>query len=166
MRPGPGLAVDRQQDVAQIVGLFLPTTTAVDTRAVASAGVRGRAAGEGTHRGQPLPVGCVDSVDRARYVWCGQYDDAGALVRNRLAFALAARLGCVEVTDRIGLFGDLLLAGVTDAGVLTDVPRAVVRAATNVGLLTPITFRGSVEPGVLRRVLAGLGAEAKADGLG
>jgi hypothetical protein len=75
----------------------------------------------------------IDTFDGHRYAWCTSGNPAAPY--NARAFAIAARLGCVELADRIGLRGDVLLVGVDVAGQQTDLPAPVVFAAAR--LLTP-----------------------------
>lgn len=55
---------------------------------------------------------------------------------NAAAWALTARLGCPDLAERIGLHGDLLLAGVTTDAWPSDVPLPVIEAARRAGLFT------------------------------
>lgn len=92
--------------------------------------------GPGPRLGWPLPVKWADTFDRQRYAWCGERRGLAALPANPAAHLLAARLGCADLTDRLGLRGDLLLAGVACDGAPCDIPRPVVAAAIAAGLLT------------------------------
>jgi hypothetical protein len=78
---------------------------------------------------------------------------------NPGALLLAARLGCVDLADRIGLRGDLLLAGIGPDGSPADVPAPVLDAAIRGGLLhdeTPnVAGRGTDGTSPVRRVQAG-----------
>jgi hypothetical protein len=60
---------------------------------------------------------------------------AKRLPDNPRAVLLAARLGWIQLADRIHLHGDLLLTGTDPAGNDTDIPYAVIEAAHRTGLL-------------------------------
>jgi hypothetical protein len=90
-------------------------------------------AGDG--RGWPLPVKWTDAIDGQRFAWCGERRCLADLPENLNAFAVAARLGQADLADRIGLRGDLLLAGVDAGGAPVDVPAVVVRCAVRAGVL-------------------------------
>jgi hypothetical protein len=81
------------------------------------------------------PVRWMDTVDGYRVVWCGERRHVRDLPANTFAWVLAARLGCPDLADRIGLSGDLLVAGVNLTGRAADVPDVVVQAAYRAGLL-------------------------------
>jgi hypothetical protein len=83
----------------------------------------------------PQQVKWVDTIGACRYVWCGERRRVDDLPANPAAFALAARLGCEDLADRIGLRGDLILAGVDAHTGASDVPAPVVGAAARAGLL-------------------------------
>jgi hypothetical protein len=81
------------------------------------------------------PVRWVDAVAGKPVAWCGERRRVHEFPANAAAWALAARLGCPDLAERIGLSGDLLVAGLTPGGDLTDVPTSVVDAAERAGLL-------------------------------
>lgn len=93
-------------------------------------------AGTGDPRGWPRPVKWVDTINGAGLAWCGERRNLPDLPDNPAALTIAARLGCADLADRIGLRGDLLLAGIDSAGGPADVPAAVLLAAVRAGLLT------------------------------
>jgi hypothetical protein len=100
------------------------------------------------------PVRWVDTVDGDPVVWCGERRNVGDLPTNASAWVLAARLGCPDLADRIGLNGELLVAGVDLRGRAADVPEVVVRAAYRAGLLdrsmdSPLQSRRGVWAGVV-----------------
>jgi hypothetical protein len=70
---------------------------------------------------------------------------------------LAARLGCPDLADQIGLNGDLLIAGIDPDERVGDVPDAVVRAAWRAGLLDQSApdFPHSGDPARVSSVWAG-----------
>jgi hypothetical protein len=72
------------------------------------------------------------------------------MIDNRHAFTLAARIGCAELADRIGLYGDLFLIGVGPHGTAEDVPPSVVGAAERSGLLRAPDL-GTTQGGVASR---------------
>jgi hypothetical protein len=92
------------------------------------------------------PVRWIDTVDGYRVVWCGERRHVRDLPANTPAWALAARLGSPDLADRIGLNGDLLVAGVDLLGQAGDVPEVVLRAAYRAGLLDRAVAR-PVQPG-------------------
>jgi len=57
------------------------------------------------------------------------------LVENQRGVVLAARLGVIDLVDRMGLRGNLFLTGPATDGHLTEVPEAVLEAAHRAGLL-------------------------------
>jgi hypothetical protein len=81
------------------------------------------------------PVRWIDTVDGHPVVWCGERRHVRDLPANTPAWVLAARLGSPDLADRIGLNGDLLVAGVDLRGRAGDVPEVVLRAAYRAGLL-------------------------------
>jgi hypothetical protein len=81
------------------------------------------------------PVRWIDTAAGQPVVWCGEHRRVQDLPANGPAWALAARLGCPDLADRIGLDGDLLIAGVGADGRPVDVPAPVVDAARRAGLL-------------------------------
>jgi hypothetical protein len=84
------------------------------------------------------PVRWVDAFCGEGLVWCGERRRVRELPVNGAAWVLAARLGCPDLAERIGLNGDLLLAGLTADGRPRDVPDLVVDAARRAGLLAPL----------------------------
>jgi hypothetical protein len=101
--------------------------------------------GDGPRLGWPQPIKWVETIDGHRVVWCGERRCVPDLPQNLAAFTVAARLGCADLADRIGLRGDLLLAGIDASGGPADVPETVILAAVGAGLLTETD--GSVAPG-------------------
>jgi hypothetical protein len=81
------------------------------------------------------PPRWVDTIDGLPVLWCGERRNITDLPPNHTAWALAARLGCADLADRIGLHGDLLIAGIGPDGRAGDVPEVVVQAAHRAGLL-------------------------------
>jgi hypothetical protein len=81
------------------------------------------------------PVRWTDTVDGHWMVWCGERRNVRDLPANTTAWMLAARLGCPDLADRIGLNGDLLIAGIDPDERVGDVPDVVVRAARRAGVL-------------------------------
>jgi hypothetical protein len=77
----------------------------------------------------------VQTIDGHHIVWCGERRRLADLPANPAALTVAARLGCADLADRIGLRGDLLLAGIDAAGGPADVPATVLQAAISSGLL-------------------------------
>jgi hypothetical protein len=89
---------------------------------------------------------------------------------NPRAFALAARLGCPDLADRLGLHGDVLVTGLTPDNLPADLPAPVVAAAGRTWPLPALCQRirrrdvrvsahqvGDLQdPDLLRRVVAGL----------
>jgi hypothetical protein len=80
------------------------------------------------------PARWIDTVDGCRLVWCGERRNVAGLPVNKSAWALAARLGCPDLADRIGLNGDLLVAGIDGDGRAGHVSDMVVRTAQRSGL--------------------------------
>lgn len=119
------------------VGLLMPVEGAPGISWVTSSGdYRARFEGrQGALSGWPLPIKWVDAVGGHGLAWCGERRRRVDLPQNRAAFLVAARLGCPDLADRIGLHGDLLLAGIDSCGGLADVPPVVVSAAAQAGLL-------------------------------
>jgi hypothetical protein len=78
---------------------------------------------------------------------------------NERAVLLAARLGWAHLVDRAGLFGDVLLVGLTERGDDTDLPESILDVARRLGLipswsqvggawmLTVVGGRSGVRPG-------------------
>ena len=95
--------------------------------------------GRGPRLGWPLPVKWTDTCSEHRYAWCGERRNLASLPNSPAAYLLAARLGYADLAERLGLRGDLLLAGMTADGAPCDIPHAVVHAATAAGLLPPGT---------------------------
>lgn len=123
--PGPGF-----------VGLAIPARGRLSLRHVTLApGYADFTPGDGPRRGWPKPVKWVETIDGQTVVWCGERRGVAGLPANLAAFTVAARLGCADLADRIGLRGDLLLAGIDASGGPADVPAAVVQAAIGSGLL-------------------------------
>lgn len=109
-----------------VTGLLLPVDGRARVIEVAAEAAPGR---------WRWPARCIDTVDACRLVWCGERRNVAGLPANMSAWALAARLGCPDLADRIGLTGDLLVAGIDGDGRAADVPDVVVRAAQRSGLL-------------------------------
>lgn len=84
--------------------------------------------------GPRWPVRWVDTIDGDQVVWCNERRNVAALPANTSAWMLAARLGCADLADRIGLNDDLLLVGIDRDGRATHVPDVVVQAAHQAGL--------------------------------
>ena len=99
--------------------------------------------GDGPRRGWPKPVKWVETIDGQTVVWCGERRGVADLPANLAALTVAARLGCADLADRIGLRGDLLLAGIDASGGPADVPETVLQAAIGSGLLRA-TDRGQL----------------------
>lgn len=93
--------------------------------------------GRGPRLGWPLPVKWTDTCGGHGYAWCGERRSLATLPDNPAAYLLAARLGYADLAERLGLRGDLLLAGVTADGAPCDIPHAVVHAAVAAGVLPP-----------------------------
>lgn len=91
--------------------------------------------GKGARLGWPRPTKWVDTVAGQSLAWCGERRLVWELPDNPAALVLATQLGAAGLAERIGLRGDLLLAGVDAAGAPADVPDAVVHAAALAGLL-------------------------------
>jgi hypothetical protein len=81
------------------------------------------------------PPRWVDTVEGHPVVWCGERRNVADLPANTAAWVLTARLGCADLAERIGLNGDLLLAGIGRDGRACQVPDVVVEAARRAGLL-------------------------------
>jgi hypothetical protein len=108
-----------------VAGLLLPVTGPARVIRVGAQAAPG---------GSCWPVRWVDTIDGHQVVWCGERRNLAALPANASAWMLAARLGCADLADRIGLNGDLLLAGIDRDGRAADVPDAIVQAAHRAGL--------------------------------
>jgi hypothetical protein len=108
-----------------VVGLLVPVNGPAELTSIPA----GSAAG-----GWRWPVRWVDAVCGQQVVWCGERRRVQELPANGSAFALAARLGCPDLADRIRLNGDLLVTGLGSDGRLADVPDPVVSAAERAGL--------------------------------
>jgi hypothetical protein len=67
--------------------------------------------------------------DSTFQVYADRHRKAKKLPDNQRAILLSARLGCIQLVDRIRLRGDILLTGVDDSGNDLDVPYAVFEAA-------------------------------------
>lgn len=93
--------------------------------------------GRGPRLGWPLPVKWTDTCGEHGYAWCGERRSLATLPDNPAAYLLAARLGYADLAERLGLRGDLLLAGMTADGAPCDIPHAVVHAAVAAGMLSP-----------------------------
>jgi hypothetical protein len=132
------------------VGLAVPATGRLSLRRVTLApGYADFTSGDGPRRGWPQPIKWVETIGEHGIAWCGERRGVAGLPENLAAFTVTARLGCADLADRIGLRGDLLLAGIDAAGGPADVPEAVVHAAVGSGLLAEAD-RGVV-PGDVRR---------------
>jgi hypothetical protein len=137
------------------VGLVVPVQGPVRVRRFAfTRECLGYAPGPGDGRGWPWPVKWTDAIDGQRFAWCGERRCLADLPENPAAFAVAARLGQADLADRIGLRGNLLLAGIDADGAPVDVPAVVVRCAVRAGLLADDDGRSAVV-GLSSRVLAG-----------
>ena len=108
-----------------VVGLLVPVYGPAELTSIPA----GSAAGDWR-----WPVRWVDAVGGQQMVWCGERCRTQELPANGSAFALAARLGCPDLADRIRLNGDLLIAGLGSDGRLADAPDPVVSAAERAGL--------------------------------
>jgi hypothetical protein len=108
-----------------VIGLLVPVNGPAELTPIPAGPVAG---------GWRWPVRWVDAVAGQQVVWCAERRRHQELAANGSAFALAARLGCPDLADRIGLNGDLLVAGIGSDGRLTDVPDPVVNAAARAGL--------------------------------
>lgn len=125
----------RDGPVPGFVGLVVPVRGPVRVRRMQLVRERpGYGSGRGGGRGWPLPVKWTDVIEGERFVWCGERRHLADLAENPAAVAVAARLGQAALADRIGLRGDLLLAGVDPDGAPADVPAGVVRRALRAGL--------------------------------
>jgi hypothetical protein len=113
--------------VAPVAALLVPVAGPVTVRVVAAECAPGTCW---------WPVRWVDDFCGEGLVWCGERRRVRELPVNRSAWRLASRLGCPDLVERIGLNGDLLLAGLTADGQPRDVPDLVVDAARRAGLLT------------------------------
>lgn len=67
--------------------------------------------------------------DSAYHVYADRHREAKQLPDNQRAVLLSARLGCIQLVDRIRLRGDVLITGADLAGNDLDVPYAVFEAA-------------------------------------
>jgi hypothetical protein len=129
-----------------VAGLLLPVDGPAQVTVIAAE------AAPGSWRWHPL---WGDTVDGGHpVVWCGERRNVVDLPANGAAWVLAARLGCPELADRIGLNGDLLLAGIGPDRQMCDVPIRVVHAAQRAGLLdpsvhVPLDTDGGAEVGVV-----------------
>lgn len=81
------------------------------------------------------PPRWVDTVGGHPVVWCRERRNVADLPANTAAWVLAARLGCADLAERIGLNGDLLLARIGPDGRACEVPDVVVDAARRAGIL-------------------------------
>jgi hypothetical protein len=81
------------------------------------------------------PERWVDNFAGQGVMWCGERRRIWELPANGSAWMLAARLGSPDLAERIGLNGDLLVAGLTPDGLPCDVPDLVLDAARRAGLL-------------------------------
>jgi hypothetical protein len=108
-----------------VAGLLLPVAGPARVIQVGAKAVPG---------GSCWPVRWVDTIDGDQVAWCGERRNLVALPVNASAWMLAARLGCADLADRIGLNGDLLLAGIDRDGRAADAPDAVMQAAHRAGL--------------------------------
>jgi hypothetical protein len=143
---------------AGFVGLAIPATGRLSLRQVALApGYADFTPQDGPRLGWPQPVKWVGTLQGQTVVWCGERRGVAGLPENLAAFTVTARLGCAGLADRIGLRGDLLLAGIDAAGGPTDVPECVVQAALGSGLLVEAD-RGVVPGDVRRPWLVGPGS--------
>jgi hypothetical protein len=134
---------DSEDDAARrgpgFVGLAIPAGGRLSLRRVALApDYADFTPGDGQRLGWPRPVKWVETIGGQGIVWCGERRGILDLAENLAAFTIAARLGCADLADRIGLRGDLLLAGIDAAGAPADVPEVVVLAAVRAGLLTAV----------------------------
>jgi hypothetical protein len=109
-----------------VAGLLLPVNGPVRVAVIDSQ------VGPGTWRWPPR---WVDTVGGHPVVWCGERRNVADLPANTAAWVLAARLGCADLAERIGLNGDLLLAGIGPDGRACEVPELVVEAARGAGIL-------------------------------
>lgn len=124
----------RSAQLPGFVGLTVPVRGPVRLRQFTVAlECLGYAPGPGG--GWPLPVKWTDAIDGQRFAWCGERRGLADLPENLAAFAVAARLGQADLADRIGLRGDLLLAGIDADGAPADLPTVIVRCAVRAGLL-------------------------------
>jgi hypothetical protein len=99
--------------------------------------------------GWPRPVRWRNTIDGQAVAWCGDRRRVADLPDDPNALLLVARLGCVDLADRIALRGDLLLAGIRPDGAPADVPPPVLQAASRAGLLheeTPQVALGAAQP--------------------
>ncbi len=83
------------------------------------------------------PIKWADTLAGQTVMWCGERRRVIELPVNAAAWALAARLGCPDLAERIGLNGYLLLTGANAPGNPADVPLPVIEAAVGTGLLRP-----------------------------
>ena len=90
-------------------------------------------------RGGPLHPSWSDTLNLDWFTWCGERREPQALGENPRALALAARLGVVDLVDRIGLRGNVIVTGPVDGGLVRDVPRVVLEAAYRTRLLDHVT---------------------------
>jgi hypothetical protein len=111
-----------------VVVLWVPVTGRALVHAVS---------GEAAPGSSRWPLRWVDAVDGHPLAWYGNSRRVGASPVNAAAWALAARLGCPDLAERIALHDDLLLAGVTTDAWPSDVPVPVIQAARRAGLFTP-----------------------------
>lgn len=133
-----------------VAGLLLPVQGPVRVAVIGSAVVLGS---------WPWPARWVDTVEGCPVVWCGERRNVADLPANTAAWVLAARLGCADLAEQIGLNGDLLLAGIGRDGRACEVPDVVVAAAQRAGLLDrqlsdPEDSGGGVGAGAARAGLA------------
>lgn len=132
MTTEPARSGSAADDPAPVRGLWIPADPAISCAVVAlPRQVRKLAlvAGSG-----PLHPDGWCAVGEQEYRWCGERRGAATLDDNPRAAVLAARLAVIDLADRIGLRGDLILTGTSTEGRLVDVPQAVIEAAHRGGL--------------------------------
>jgi hypothetical protein len=122
---------------AGFIGLAIPATGRLSLRQITLApGYADFTPGDDPRLGWPQPIKWVETIGEHGIAWCGERRAVAGLPQNLAAFTVAARLGCADLADRIGLRGNLLLAGIDASGGPADIPEVVVRAAVASGLLT------------------------------
>ena len=97
-------------------------------------------------RGGPLHPAWTHALDRHWFTWCGERREPADLSENPRALALAARLGVMELVERTGLRGNVIVTGLTDGGLVRDVPRVVMEAAYRTRLLDHIEQATTAAP--------------------
>jgi hypothetical protein len=90
-------------------------------------------------RGGPLDLALSDSIGYQGFAWCADRRRMSTRAENSRAVALAARLNVIDVVDRIGLRGNVIVTGSMSRGELGPVPQMVLEAAYRTRLLDEVT---------------------------